>query len=101
DTLSGIENATGTAQDDIFADTRFGSNSYQGGETNETVGDTVYFNDQLGGAGAHFVVTPTGVDGDDFSVQYFNASNVLIATDTLTDIEHLVFTNTTLNADAP
>jgi VCBS repeat-containing protein len=114
DTLSGIENVVGTKYDDLIVDEKTVSNSYSGGETAETSGDVVAFNGTLGpdigNPGApYFRVLPTGVDGDDFTVQYFDPdlgpSGTVLATDTLTDIENMIFDNGTaasvLDAENP
>jgi len=118
DTLSGIENITGTAHDDIIVDAAAISNSYSGGEGTvpapEVAGDTVVFRGTLGpdagNPGApYFRVLATGVEGDDFTVQYFDpdlgVGGTVLATDTLTDIESMVFDNgaaaSILNAENP
>ncbi len=114
DTLSGIENVVGTTRDDVIVDQATTSNSYSGGEgivaAPEVNGDTVVFRATLGpdagNPGApYFRVLATGVQGDDFTVQYFDPDlgpgGTLLTSDTLTDIEHLVFDNGALDAENP
>ncbi|MEA2874670.1 MAG: hypothetical protein QOH67_4998, partial [Hyphomicrobiales bacterium] len=116
DTLSGIENVVGTKYDDLIVDEKTISNSYSAGEGTlanpEVAGDTVAFNGTLGPSTPgtpYFRVLATGVDGDDFTVQYFDPnlgpSGTVLATDTLTDVENMIFDNGTatsiLNAENP
>ncbi|MEA2879412.1 MAG: large repetitive protein [Hyphomicrobiales bacterium] len=116
DTLSGIENVVGTKYDDTIVDEASTSNSYSAGEGTlanpEVAGDTVAFNGTLGPSTPgtpYFRVLATGVDGDDFTVQYFDPdlgpSGTVLATDTLTDVENMIFDNGTatsiLNAENP
>ena len=53
----------------------------------------------------YFRVLATGVQGDDFTVQYFDPDlgpgGTVLASDTLADIEHLVFDNGALDAENP
>ena len=102
DTLNGIENATGTAYDDVFINSTDAAvaNVFEGGGTgpsnenaaHEVVGDTVVYAGNVGDWGIQVVPG----SNDDLTVTKLSGAGAGTV-DTLNNIEHVVIGNTTFD----